>query len=159
MTPRPMTSCRSLRKTPRVWGLKGRRAGFASHHGGVRWKPGPGGRGRIGQPVRAVPFRLLGRSRSGPCGERAHDYAWDPVSKQPSFKYAAVKLEKIAAPRDSSRRTLPADLDPGALRTTTEAVEAPAEQASQPRGMRVFWITWTVQRSEQRLKRPSIQRV
>ena len=26
-------------------------------------------------------------------------YAWDPVSKQPCFKYAAVKLEKIADPK------------------------------------------------------------
>ncbi len=40
-TPRPMTSCRSQRKTPHSWGLR-TAAGSASHRGGVRWKPGPG---------------------------------------------------------------------------------------------------------------------
>jgi len=37
-------------------------------------------------------------------------YEWDPVSKQPHFKYAAVRLEKIAAPTS----TQPERMDPAA---------------------------------------------
>jgi len=37
-------------------------------------------------------------------------FSWDPVSKQPHFKYAAVKLEKVDEPKTAPPQTI--DLDP-----------------------------------------------
>ncbi|MDB4985967.1 MAG: molybdopterin oxidoreductase [Myxococcaceae bacterium] len=40
-------------------------------------------------------------------------FAWDPVSKQPHFKYAAVRLEKIQAPSMHARASVPNRSDAG----------------------------------------------
>ena len=68
--------------------------------------PGPGRRHRAGARVRAVPLRLLGRpttSRDRAANELTLT-GWDPVSKQPYFKYAAV-----AVSRGPRRRHPPVD--------------------------------------------------
>ena len=67
-------------------------------------------------------------------------YGWDPVSKQPSFKYAAVKLEKIRGPEDSSPRMSPATSAP-ARSVLSMWGRRHSERQSQLRRVRVFLIT------------------
>ncbi|HVG49764.1 MAG TPA: molybdopterin oxidoreductase family protein, partial [Rubellimicrobium sp.] len=61
-------------------------------------------------------------------------YTWDPVSKQPHFKHAAVRLEKVAAP--TTRQPEPVDLHPetalapGRLGATVETVTQAVRDAA-----------------------------
>ncbi|EYD77711.1 Assimilatory nitrate reductase large subunit [Rubellimicrobium mesophilum DSM 19309] len=61
-------------------------------------------------------------------------YDWDPISKQPHFKHAAVKLEKVEAP--TTRQPEPVDLHPdeapapGRLAATVETVSQAVANAA-----------------------------
>jgi len=61
-------------------------------------------------------------------------FAWDPVSKQPHFKTAAVKVEKIAAPSNDQPETLQATRN---RQTVGEAVGQAALAAVQAVGQAV----------------------
>jgi len=56
------------------------------------------------------------------------DFAWDPVSKQPHFKTAAVKVEKIAAPSSAQPENMQATRN---RQTVVEAVGQAAHAAIQ----------------------------
>ena len=84
---------------------RGRRAAGASPRAtwsrsspaAARSAPRPGSATSIaGAPLRAVPLRLLGRADGRPrAANELTLTAWDPVSKQPHFKYAAVRVSKV----------------------------------------------------------------
>ena len=80
-------------------------------------------------------------------------YRWDLVSKQPSFKYAAVKLEKIRGPKRQQPRNVASDLGPGALGTTNVGAKALAEAKSAPPRARLPDYLGLLQCSERRLRK------
>jgi anaerobic selenocysteine-containing dehydrogenase len=56
-----------------------------------------------------VPFHFgdWDKSNSGSAANELTVTGWDPVSKQPHFKYAAVKLVKVAKERDENTHRMP----------------------------------------------------
>lgn len=79
-------------------------------------------------------------------------YGWDPVSKQPSFKYAAVKLEKIRGPKRQQPKNVATDLGPGALGTINVGAKPLGEAESAPRARLPDYLG-LLQRSERRLRK------
>jgi predicted molibdopterin-dependent oxidoreductase YjgC len=60
---------------------------------------------------------------------------WDPVSKQPTFKLAAARVEKVAdgrGPAPAPTTTASRPLDPGAVPPTLGGVEAVVEETLDP---------------------------
>jgi len=89
-------------------------------------------------------------------------YEWDPVSKQPHYKYAAVRLERIAAPASRQPERMdpaqPGVSDPGAedgsiLHALKEARHAFAEGVEKARPVRAHVADYLglLQESERRL--------
>jgi len=89
-------------------------------------------------------------------------YEWDPVSKQPHYKYAAVRLERIAAPASRQPERMdpaqPGVSDPGAedgsiLHALKEARRAFAEGVEKARPVRAHVADYLglLQESERRL--------
>src|SRR5205085_3953439 len=56
-------------------------------------------------------------------------YEWDPVSKQPHFKYAAVKLEPVSEPTIGQPETTGRAVTSGMLEAAVETVESTATKA------------------------------
>ena len=54
-------------------------------------------------------------------------YGWYPVSKQPCFKYAAVKVKKITGPKRQQPGNVASDLGLGALGTINVGAKALGE--------------------------------
>ena len=80
-------------------------------------------------------------------------YGWDPVSKQPCFKYAAVKLERIRGHKRQQPKNVATDLCPGALGTIKVGAKALGEAKSAPPRARLPDYLGLLQRSERRLRK------
>jgi anaerobic selenocysteine-containing dehydrogenase len=87
-------------------------------------------------------------------------YEWDPVSKQPHYKYAAVKLEKVAAPESTQPERMdpaqPGDPDPaggGIVHALKEAKDVLVEGWEKARPVRAHIADYLglLQASERRL--------
>ena len=80
-------------------------------------------------------------------------YGWDPVSKQPCYKYAAVRLEKVEGPNRPQPESVAGEIEPGTLGAMNVGAQALVRPKSAPPRARLPDYLGLLQRSEQQLKK------